>query len=133
MWRRVGFLTVAAVALAVVPAARSLAEKAPSKRSELMQRKLLESQRLLEGIALSDFGKIEKHAAELAAISRMAEWRVLKTADYEMFSNSFQRSADDLVKHAKNKNIDAAALSYVELTLTCVKCHKHVRDVGMGE
>lgn len=43
-------------------------------------------------------------------------------------TDSFRRSAQDLVKSAKDKNVDGAALAYVELTMTCVKCHEYVRD-----
>ena len=45
-----------------------------------------------------------------------------------MFSNDFRRSAAELVEKAKQKNLDGAALSYVDLTLACVKCHKYVRE-----
>ena len=128
MWRTLFIVALAAAALALGPVASSHADKGPGKHSELMQRKLLQSQKVLEGIALNDFDKISKHAEELLLISKTAEWRVLKTTEYDLFSSSFQRSANDLVKHAKDKNLDAAALSYVEMTLTCVKCHKHVRD-----
>jgi hypothetical protein len=44
-------------------------------------------------------------------------------------SNEFRRIADDLVKSAKDKNLDGAALNYIELTMTCAKCHKYVREV----
>jgi hypothetical protein len=128
MWRKVLFLVVAASLLALGPVALSRADKAPPKASELMKKKLMHSQKVLEGIALSDFNLISKHGEELLLISQAAEWRVLKTTDYQMFSNSFQRSTGDLIKQSKAKNLDAAALAYVELTLTCVKCHKHVRD-----
>ena len=43
-----------------------------------------------------------------------------------------RRIADDLVKKATEKNLDGAALAYVEMTLTCVKCHKHVREARKG-
>ncbi len=102
-----------------------------NKVSALMQRKLHESQKVLEGVALSDYDKIGKHAEELLDISKVAEWRVLKTPRYETYSAEFQRTAENLIRHAKDKNLDAAALAYVELTLTCVKCHKHVREVRM--
>jgi hypothetical protein len=101
------------------------------KIQELMYRKLAQSQKVLEGIALNDFDKIAKHAEELITISKTAEFRVLKTPRYDLYSADFQRSADTLIKNAKDKNIDAAALTYVDLTLTCVKCHKHVREVRM--
>jgi len=128
MWRHGLLVGVAVLAFCVAPSIRGQAAKQDKATSTLMQRKLAESQKVLEGLALNDFGAIAKHADELILISKTAEWRVLKTPEYEMFSNSFQRSAGDMVKHAKAKNIDAAALSYVEMTMTCLKCHKHVRD-----
>jgi hypothetical protein len=98
------------------------------KLNELMQRKLAASQKVLEGIALNDFDRIGKQADELIAVSKQTEWRVLKTPQFELYSNDFRRVADNLVKNAQDKNLDGAALNYVELTLTCVKCHKHVRE-----
>jgi hypothetical protein len=96
--------------------------------SKLMKRKLENAQKVLEGIAMNDFDKIAKPADELISISKLAEWKVLKTPQYELYSNQFRRNAEDLVEKAKDKNLDGAALAYVDLTLTCVKCHKHVRD-----
>ena len=98
---------------------------------ELMKRKLENSQKVLEGIALNDFDKIRKHADDLIAISKATDWKVLKTAQYELYSNEFRRNAETLVQQAKAKSTDGTALAYVELTLTCVKCHKHVREVRM--
>jgi hypothetical protein len=102
--------------------------KKDDKLGDLMHKKLAASQSVLEGIALNDFKKISAQADELISVSKQAEWRVLKTPKYELYSNDFRRSAENLGQSAKEKNIDGAALSYVELTLTCVKCHKHVRE-----
>ena len=33
---------------------------------------------------------------------------------------------------AAEGNLDGAALKYVELTLSCVNCHKHVRSLPFG-
>jgi hypothetical protein len=99
---------------------------------ELMQRKLKFSQRVLEGLALNDFDKIAASAEELILVSKAAEWKVVKTPRYEMYSNEFRRNAETMIQNAKAKNLDGATLAYVDLTLTCVKCHKHVREVRMG-
>ncbi len=101
----------------------------PKKVGDLMKRKLELSQKVLEGIALNDFDKIGKHGGELIQVSKEAEWKALKTARYELYSNEFRRTAEALVESAKDKSLDGAALAYVDLTLTCVKCHKHVREV----
>ena len=105
----------------------------PPKKEELMRRKLQHSQKVLEGVAVGDFKMIEKNAEELLEISKQISWKVLNTPAYELHTNAFRRSAETLVKNAREKNLDAAALTYVDLTLTCVKCHKHVRDERMTE
>ena len=35
------------------------------------------------------------------------------------------------MKNTKDENLDGCALSYVKLALTCVKCHKYVRELRM--
>jgi hypothetical protein len=125
------WLLAGAVVLAGLWMLKGHGAEPPTKVQALMKRKLDESQKLLAGIALNDFDEIAKHAQELIAISKEAEWKVINTPEYEMYSNDFRRIAGRLVKQAKDKNIDAAALSYVNLTLTCVECHKHVRAVRM--
>jgi hypothetical protein len=105
--------------------------KANQKADDLMKRKLEHAQKVLEGIALNDFDRITKHAEELIVISHEAEWKAIKLPDYELYSGEFRRSAQTLVKNATAKNLDGAALAYVELTMSCVKCHKHVREVRM--
>lgn len=106
-------------------------DKKPAKQSEFMRKKLEHSQKVLEGIAIGDFDKISRHAGELLDLSKLAEWRVLTTPRYELHSNDFRRSAQTLIDEAKAKNLDGAALAYVDLTLNCVKCHKHVREIRM--
>jgi hypothetical protein len=104
----------------------------PRKVSEIMRQKLKNAQTVLEGISLNDFKKINKSAEDLLLLTKEEGWKVLSTRDYEYYSNEFRRRTQTLMKNAKDKNLDACALSYVELTLTCVKCHKHVREVRMG-
>lgn len=46
-----------------------------------------------------------------------------------MHSNEFRRSAENVAQAAKNKNIEGATLVYMDMTMVCVRCHKHVREV----
>ena len=128
--RRVAYTAVVLTLLLGVPtlSGHGREPRKDEKLHDLMQRKLAASQKVLEGIALGDFDKIGKQADELIAVSKQTEWRVLKTPQFELHSNDFRRTADNLAKSAKDKNLDGAALNYVELTLTCVKCHKYVRE-----
>lgn len=129
--RRAIFVLEVTIFLAMIPLLSGHAQE-PKKELKvpgLMQKKLEHAQKVLEGIAVNDFDKILKGSEELIDISKKAEWRVLKTPQYEVHSNEFRRIADGLQKNARARNLDGAALSYVDLTLTCVKCHKYVREV----
>jgi len=97
--------------------------------AQLMRNKLTYAQRLLEGMALGDFRKINQSADELIQLSKTAEWLVYRTPRYEMFSNDFRRAAEKIVQKADAKNLDGVALAYQELTLSCVRCHEYVREV----
>jgi|SRR6516225_2493202 hypothetical protein len=130
-------LTIVALAIVVPPLSgdgglpRNADGGDAKKVSALMRRKLQHAQKVLEGIALNDFDKIINHADELMQISKEVEWQVMKTPRYEVQSNEFRRAVETLQDKAVQKNLDGAALGYVELTLSCVKCHKYVREVRM--
>ena len=98
-------------------------------RSKLMAEKLKNSQTLLEGLALNDFEKIKDSARELIRISKAAEWLAYKTPMYEVHTNNFRRAAETIIQKAKDKNIDGATLAYVDMTVTCVRCHQHTREI----
>ena len=99
------------------------------KLGRLMADKLRFSQRILEGIALADYAKISQSAEELIQLSKTAEWFAIKTPKYELNSNEFRRAAEGLIAKSKAKNLDGAVLSYMDLTMTCVRCHEYVREV----
>jgi hypothetical protein len=97
--------------------------------NKLMVEKLKNSQTLLEGLTMNDFDKIKGSAEELIRISKAAEWSAYKTPMYEVHTNNFRRAAETIVQKAKDKNIEGATLAYVEMTVTCVRCHQHTREI----
>jgi cytochrome c556 len=106
------------------------ATNAQSKQtSKLMAAKLQNSQKLLEGIATTDFNKITRAAEELLELTKTEEWQMYKTPRYQMHSNEFQRAAETLIHKAKEKNIDGTTLAFFEMTMSCVRCHQHVREI----
>jgi hypothetical protein len=104
----------------------------PNQVKLFMRGKLEHTNRLLEGIALGDFDLVAKHSEKLSLLSLESNWNVLQTADYVQHSIAFRRAADAITKAANDKNLDGAALAYVDMTMRCVACHKHVRDVRMA-
>jgi hypothetical protein len=104
----------------------------PKKVKELMHRKLENAQKVLEALTLNDLDKAARHGAALLVIQKDAEWNVHKTKEYEMWSDQFRQSAQDLVKAAKEKNLESAKLNYLGMTMACFHCHSYVRDLGMA-
>jgi len=104
-------------------------EQGKGKVAKIMQEKLKNSQKLLEGIAQADYDKITRSAEELVALTKTEEWYVIKTPRYETHSNEFRRSAELIIQKAKAKNLDGVTLAYFELTTQCVRCHQYVREV----
>ena len=94
----------------------------------MMRKKVAAANKVLEGLATEDFKKIAENAERLRIISRAASWHVIDSEDYTRRSKDFQQEASDLKKHAEQKNLDAATIDYVRLTMTCVECHKHLRE-----
>ncbi|MBX9787425.1 MAG: hypothetical protein K2Y37_00790 [Pirellulales bacterium] len=104
----------------------------PNRVGKFMRAKLEHAERLLEGLTTEDFDMLVRESQALVLLSEAAEWQVLETADYAAESSEFRRAADGLKKAARDKNLDAAALRYVDLTLKCVHCHKYVRSVRLA-
>lgn len=130
-------LASAAVALAswmtlTMPMAVAAEEAGPNEVKDFMKVKLANSQKVLEGLALEDFDMIAKNAQAMSLLSQESNWKVLQTAEYLRQSQDFQRTADAIRDAAKKKNLDGAALAYVELTMKCIQCHKYVRNVRMA-
>jgi hypothetical protein len=95
----------------------------------VMVDKLRHAKLLLEAIAMSNYGKIQHEAEELIQLSKTADWMIHKTPRYEMHSNEFRRAAEVMIQKAKQRNIDGVSLAYVEMVLSCVKCHQHTREL----
>jgi len=128
--KRVMIALVACLALAPCwPDRGATAEQKTKGSAIIMQEKLKDAQKLLEGIALADFKKITVSAEELIQLSKTAEWQVHNTPKYELFTNEFRRAADGVIAKAKVKNIDGVTLAYFEMTMSCVRCHTYVREI----
>ena len=127
-------LICAALLLPLLAVPTSSQEKKSKREPDpLMAQKLKESQALLEGLALNDLAKVQASAEELLRISKAAQFRKrLTTAKYEYHANTFQRAAETVIEKAKAKNIDGATLAYLDMTMTCVRCHQHTREEGIG-
>ena len=125
-------LLISAAALIVALLWVGLARTAPPQVNDVkdfMRAKLAHSQKVLEGLTLEDFDLIAKNSQEMNLLSKATNWQVLQTQEYLRQSQDFQHATEALTEAAKKKNLDGAALAYVEVTMKCINCHKYVRGV----
>jgi hypothetical protein len=101
--------------------------------SEFMRAKLTHAQKVLEGLALEDYDLVVKHSQDLTLLSQVASWQVLETAQYLQYSSEFRSATKGLNDAGKKKDLDAATLAYVMMTMKCVNCHKYVRRVQTAQ
>ncbi len=100
--------------------------------AQLMRDKLDHAQQLLAAVVLGDHGRVERIANELVALSEASTWSPLQTVQYLHYAADFRGSAHALMEAAAARNSDGVSLAYMELTINCVQCHKHVRGARLG-
>lgn len=119
------------------PKVDSLDTKAPDRRKQemtkFMREKLSASSEVLEGLATEDFDLIASGAKRMRKLSAAEKWQVSNDASYRQFSNQFRRIMEQLETKANEKKLEGAALTWIEGTMTCIECHKWVRNTVLAE
>jgi hypothetical protein len=126
--KKTPLLVLAILPLAVLLfAAPSQEEQKPVSRATFMRTKLMHAQKVLEGIAKENYDEVAKSSQAISLLTLEEQWNVITTEEYLRQSRAFRDAADSLTEAAKARNMDAASLAYVDMTLSCVKCHKQLR------
>jgi hypothetical protein len=97
----------------------------------MMHQKMFHSQRLLAGMTTENYPLVESSAKELIWLSKLAEWKVVDTPEYEGFSAAFRGTAQDIVVSSKQRNMLAVEDAYARLTRACLDCHGYLREQGI--
>jgi len=95
---------------------------------KLMSLKLDYRQQILEAVLIEDFEALKELSFKLSAVAGAGDWLVIRSEAYNQRTAEFLRAVESLREAPKHRNIDAAAMAYVDMTLTCVQCHKYVRE-----
>jgi hypothetical protein len=124
------FLTSVVALLGISVASKDNADR--DAQQKLMTAKLESAQKVLEGLSSNNYELVGRHADLLIQVSKEMEPRLPKTAQSEMNNNDFRRAAQTIAEQAKAKSSEGIALAFSDLTMSCVRCHKHVREVRMA-
>lgn len=120
-------LTVVGVMVWQAAAQQQQLDTRPQRLKPFMQQKLDHSKSILEALAVEDFEKLAKSAQALSLLSLESNWNVLTTDEYIQQSAAFRRACSVIQEAAREKNVDRAALGFMDLTVRCVECHKYLR------
>ncbi len=93
-----------------------------------MRGKLSASNKILEGLTTEDMALVREGARALKKMSLSEKWRVNNDAMYKQFSAEFRRVTNDLNTAAEEENLDQATLKWMGMTMTCIECHRFVRN-----
>lgn len=98
-----------------------------------MRQKMEASHDIMEGLLMEDGKLINKAAIRLKSMSETERWRVSNDIMYRNHSEDFRSAVDKLIEASKGRSIDRAALSWFDVTLSCIDCHRYVRTVLIAE
>jgi len=111
--------------------ARGDDDKAQTKEPSVwMKQKLVASQNILAGLTRGDYEAIEKNAQSMLAVGYLEKWVRADTPGYRRMMRDFEYANKSLTLAAREKNLDGATVAYVQLTFSCVHCHKLIRGDG---
>jgi len=119
--------TIAAIA-AILLAARVAGAADAEEPSFWMKKKMEYSEKILAGLATADYESIEKNAASMNKLSQIENWVRGNSPEYKAQLATFRSANKSLVRLAQEKDIDGATLAFMQLTQSCVQCHKLIRD-----
>ena len=114
------------VVLSWLAASQTEREATPSQ--QIMWKKLDLSHNVLDAIALDDFEALETYASDLVTLSLAGELNISGTETYRQKSREFREAAQALGRAARDRETEAAALAYVDLTLRCLSCHREMGE-----
>lgn len=127
------WIVAAALLMSLVASgARAADPEVDDTGSFWMQKKLAYTEKILAGLATEDFEQIAKNARAMSALNQMEKWVRGGMPEYKAQLRIFENANEQIIRMADGQKLDGAALAYVQLTLSCVNCHKVVRD-SVGE
>jgi hypothetical protein len=93
-----------------------------------MQQKLKHSQKIFAGMVEGNLLQVEDSARNLKRINRLESFVRGRSKEYRTQLRIFRYANEEILKGAAEKNLDRVTLGYNQMTLSCVACHKRLRQ-----
>ncbi|MEZ6057603.1 MAG: hypothetical protein R3C01_12960 [Planctomycetaceae bacterium] len=97
-----------------------------------MKVKQRSAEEIFASLTNGDFKQLETSARRMQLLNVLEQWRrdhdLKNDSHYQAQLNAFEFATKELIRTAKDKDIDGALNSYVDMTRSCVRCHQAIRD-----
>ena len=93
-----------------------------------MDTKLHESQAIFAALTQADFPAIVKSTDGLKGLTKIEGFVRRRSEEYRTQLRSFEFAVKEMNKQAKAENIEGVVLGFNQMTLSCVHCHKQLRN-----
>lgn len=80
-------------------------------------------------MAVGDLQAVQEKAEQMRLVSRIEGWVRNRKPGYREQFQAFEFANAEILRNAKANNLDGAAIGFQQLTISCVSCHKILRDV----
>ena len=101
------------------------------KPSVWMKMKMKHSQQVFEAIARADMQAAGDAAKQMSTLNWFEQIVKGKNELYQQELWRFRLANKQLIQYAEKENIEGATLAFIDLTLSCVDCHKKLRDAAV--
>ena len=81
---------------------------------------------------MEDYETLDDSAGALQTLTGEGGWFVLQTPAYTQRSAGLRHAVLEIETSAKDRNLQGAALGYVDMTLKCVQRHQLLRGTHMS-
>jgi hypothetical protein len=92
----------------------------------VMRQKLAHSQAILGAVVTSDWATLDRESQALFKATQDPAWVVMTAPEYLRYSDAFMNALHRLILASANKDLDTAAEAQIELTRSCVQCHRYL-------
>lgn len=139
MKRRTSIVVLGLILICLAPAAlvRGQNAAAPTPDGDTgdkpvsfwMEKKLEYTQAILRGLAVGDLKSVEEKAEQMRVVARIEGWVRNRKPGYRAQFQAFEFANAEILRNAKAGNLEGATIGFQQLTISCVSCHKILRDV----
>src|SRR4029453_1535291 len=92
----------------------------------VMGEKLAHSQAILGAVVTSDWATLDRESRALFKATNDPAWIMMTAPEYLRYREAFQSALHQLILASAKRDLETAAEAQIELTRSCVQCHKYL-------